>query len=156
MLSSGLVTAQNPSQSLIFEAIASGQMPPSRPLSPTDQETLRLWILGINNASTIPSPTPSPSPTPQPSGPQPTFSYIEKNILAVSCVACHSAKNSSKGVALDSYAAVLKTVNKKTPTASLLYQVSQAGSMPPRPRQVLNSEQLQLILTWISQGALNN
>ncbi|MNL40818.1 Planctomycete cytochrome C [compost metagenome] len=142
-------------------------MPPEHPLSFSEKETLRLWIASMNvNSPTPPAPpTPTPAPTPPPTptptppppaGPQATFSYIEKNILASSCVACHSAKTARGGVALDTYAAVLKTVNKKSPTKSLLYKETQSGSMPPRPRKVLNSEQLQLILTWIEQGALNN
>lgn len=130
-------------------------MPPDHPLPAAEKETLRLWIVGMNNGTPTPTPAPSPTPTPSP-GPQPTFTYIEKNILTASCVTCHSAKNSRGGVALETYAAVLKTVNKKTPTKSLLYSETQSGSMSPRPRQVLNSEQLRLILSWIEKGALNN
>lgn len=50
----------------------------------------------------------------------------------------------------------MKSVNKKSSTKSLLYTITQKGSMPPNPRQPLNSEELDLILTWIEQGAMNN
>lgn len=163
LIAAGLIAPGNPSQSLIFEEVEGGDMPPEHPLDAADREILRLWILGMNSSSPAPAPAPSPVPSPAPSatpappvGPQPTYSYIQKNILASSCVACHSAKNSRGGVALDTYASVLKTVNKKSPAKSLLYRETQSGSMPPRPRKVLNSDQLRLILTWIEQGALNN
>lgn len=161
MVQSGLIIPDSPSTSLIFNEISTRSMPPGGALSADEQSTIYQWILAANYSTgstpTAPSPTPNPSPSPAPSpNPVASFSYIEKTILTPTCTACHSGTSGSAGYSFDTYIRVMKAVNTKNPTASTLYTITHSGQMPPKSSQRLNSEQENLILQWIQEGAKNN
>ncbi len=74
---------------------------------------------------------------------------------------CHDAVTGKEGIVLTDYAAVMKTggINLQNPTDSKIYRVLNNGGddvMPPGPITPWNNSQKDALLTWISQGALNN
>lgn len=81
-----------------------------------------------------------------------TFNDISSRILQPKCVQCHSSSQSSAGVDLSSYTAVMRVVVRNSPNSSLLYRVTSSGSMPPDGPQ-LSASELQTINQWISNGA---
>ncbi|MGZ3768076.1 MAG: c-type cytochrome domain-containing protein [Bdellovibrio sp.] len=150
LFSSGLLIAGSPDSSPLFISIKSGVMPPSGALSTADQNTLRDFIIAAGaSGSGINQPPPPPTP-------EPTFTYIESQILGPKCTGCHNQTSAAAGYAFDTYTSTLKAVSKSTPTGSKLYTETQQGSMPPSPRTPLASDEVNLILTWIQNGALNN
>ena len=74
---------------------------------------------------------------------------------------CHDAITGKESIVLTDYAAVMKTggINLQNPASSAIYRVlSKSGEdrMPPSPAKAWSSDQSAALLTWISQGALNN
>lgn len=74
---------------------------------------------------------------------------------------CHDAVTGKEGLVLTDYAAVMKTggINLQNPAESKIYRVLSKGGddvMPPPPASPWSSTQQAALLTWISQGALNN
>jgi len=74
---------------------------------------------------------------------------------------CHSASNPQDGVNLTSYQAVMNSgvISAGSPGNSDLYEAITETDpdkiMPPPPRTPLTSQQIQMIQTWIQQGARN-
>lgn len=88
--------------------------------------------------STSPTPTPTPTPTPGPT-PTPTlvsYSATIQPILDKECNSCHP----TAGVNLSSYTGTKSVVNL----------------LPGMGSSHLTSSELQALMDWISQGALNN
>lgn len=74
---------------------------------------------------------------------------------------CHDAATGKEGLVLTDYAAVMKTggINLQNPAESKIYRVLSKGGddvMPPQPASPWSSNQKAALLTWITQGALNN
>ena len=82
-------------------------------------------------------------------------------ILQSRCVNCHGGNQTQKGLALKSYDSVMAgsengaVVIPGDANNSLLVQMIQNGKMPKRGPK-LTPSQLQVIVDWINQGALNN
>jgi hypothetical protein len=79
-------------------------------------------------------------------------------IFASRCSGCHGNQG---GLSLASYSDVMKggvigvVIVPSDPNNSLLYKYVSTGVMPKSGGQ-LTKEQVQIIMNWISQGALNN
>lgn len=77
------------------------------------------------------------------------------------CVNCHGGERTSKGLSLNSYNAVMAgsengpVVTPGDGANSTLAQMVANGKMPKRGPK-LTPDQVQLIVDWINQGALNN
>lgn len=77
------------------------------------------------------------------------------------CWECHSADNTELGLRLDSYEGVMQgsdygtVVEPGDPDGSLLVDMIAAGDMPEEGDPV-PPEQLEVIRTWIAEGAENN
>jgi len=94
--------------------------------------------------------------------------YFENDILpllASNCAysGCHDAASAQNGVILDTYANIINTgdVDPFDPEGSDLFDVitdpDPDDRMPPAgDSEPLSASQIQLIETWINQGALNN
>jgi hypothetical protein len=93
--------------------------------------------------------------------------YFENHILPLlqsSCAiaGCHDQNSAADGVILTDYNNIINTgdVEPLDPEDSDLYEVlvddDPDDRMPPPPRNPLTSGQIQLVYTWIAQGALNN
>jgi hypothetical protein len=92
--------------------------------------------------------------------------YFNRDILpllSASCArsGCHDAITQADGVRLTDYESVMQTADVRpgNPESSDLYEVLVEDDpdkrMPPSPNEPLTSTQIQLIFTWITQGALN-
>jgi hypothetical protein len=103
-----------------------------------------------------------PNPV-EPGQPEPpagvSFSKSVMPILAANCneAKCHGNVNPAKGIALTSYAGVMKQVRAGNATNSALYR-SITGARPKMPenRPALSSADVQTVKDWIGQGALDN
>ncbi len=92
--------------------------------------------------------------------------YFQNDILPLlnsSCAVsgCHDAITGMHHVVLTDYAAVMKTggINLQNPAESKIYRVLGKGGddiMPPSPASPWSHSQQEALLTWISQGAVNN
>ncbi len=93
--------------------------------------------------------------------------YFQNQILPIltsNCAmsGCHNAIDKKEGVDLSTYSAVIKTAEVKPFNAnkSELYEVLLETDpdkiMPRPPAAPLNATQIELIRTWINQGAKNN
>jgi len=74
---------------------------------------------------------------------------------------CHDAASAADGVVLTDYASVFSTADVRPgdPEGSDFYEVLVEDDpdkrMPPPPNETLNNDQIQMVYTWIQQGALN-
>lgn len=93
--------------------------------------------------------------------------YFQNQILPIltsNCAmsGCHNATDKKEGVDLSSYSAIIKTAEVKPFNAnkSELYEVlletDPSKIMPRPPAAPLSSTQIELIKTWINQGAKYN
>lgn len=82
-------------------------------------------------------------------------------ILKSRCANCHGANNPREGLIVITYASLMAgskngiVVIAGDPDNSLLIKQIQDGEMPKRGPK-LTPEQLQILIDWILQGALNN
>lgn len=71
---------------------------------------------------------------------------------------CHDAATAEEGIVLDSYQNIRREVKPGKPNDSELYEsITDSGDeiMPPPPNAPLSSSDIQLIKSWINQGAEN-
>lgn len=152
LLSSGLIIAGQPDNSLLIQSIEAKRMPPSGPLNAADQQVLRAWIAGGAQAPTIvPVVTPNP-----PAAPTPLTGTLEQNavtILQTTCYSCHGTI-ASGGISQINDPAHLISAGLITPgnaTTSTIYDAIVKGRMPPG--KMLNSADINVIKDWINAGA---
>jgi len=75
---------------------------------------------------------------------------------------CHGNGSARRGVNLSDYQNIINTggVNLSNPSSSMLYRVLIASDpneiMPPPPSDPFTQSQVDEVLRWIEQGALNN
>lgn len=111
--------------------------------------------------------TPDPDPKPEEKPCHPDTVYFRNDILPIfqsSCAmsGCHDAATAQEDVILDSYANIIATgdVRPGDPESSDVYEVITEDDldkrMPPPPASALPAAQIQMIHTWIMQGALDN
>jgi hypothetical protein len=131
--------------------------------------TLALGITACGGSDSSPT-TPSPAPEPL----QPTFTSIRTNVLSVRCVACHSGSGAPEGLNLEANVAYLNLVNARSAQRPALLRVAPgsaetsylihkldgrsdiAGLRMPQGGPFLSTGDIQVIRTWIDQGAQNN
>ena len=92
--------------------------------------------------------------------------YFQQDVLPLivsSCAmsGCHDAASAQDGVVLTSYTSIMNTGDVKAgqPNNSELYEVlveTDPDKIMPPPPASLTAAQIQLIKTWIQQGAQNN
>lgn len=89
-----------------------------------------------------------------------TFSSIQTNILNKSCISCHNATDLQGSLDLSTYAKVTQStsiVNTSSPSSSKLYtRVKNTAPLMPKNGSALADADTQVILDWITAGALNN
>lgn len=82
-------------------------------------------------------------------------------ILNSRCINCHGGEDTKKGLSFASYETLMAgsedgpVIVPGNAEDSLLVQLVSAGKMPKRGPQ-LTPQQLQIIIDWITAGALNN
>ncbi len=93
--------------------------------------------------------------------------YFTNNILPLfisNCAksGCHDVASHEEGIILDTYDHVINTgdIEPGRPSSGKIIDVVSSSDpdkkMPPPPNTSLNSNQINMITTWINQGALNN
>lgn len=83
-----------------------------------------------------------------------TFQVLQEKIFAKSCHRCHSGPAPDEGIDLSTFEATLSSgiVVVGEPNSSKLYRALASGRMPPRG--ALPPDQIELVQTWIAQGAI--
>ena len=90
-----------------------------------------------------------------------SFAQEVMPILERRCWECHSEENTELGLRLDSYEGIMQgsdygtVVEPGDPDGSLLVDMIAAGDMPEEGDPV-PPEELEVIKTWIAEGAENN
>lgn len=94
--------------------------------------------------------------------------YFQNSILPLlvsNCAKsdCHDAASHQEGIYADSYQHILNTIEGVTSTnwnnndlVRLATTTNQSKRMPPPPAAALTTDQINLIKTWVQQGAKNN
>jgi len=106
---------------------------------------------------------PTDSPTAEPVAVAELVSYSKdvQPIFQAKCIECHNSDRTSGGIDLSSYASLMNVTPANAvvvpgdASGSLLVSLIQDGSMPKRGSKVTNA-QLQKIIDWVNQGALDN
>ena len=149
-----VVAAGQPRESLLWEMIRDGEMPPEDEpqLTPVEMATLRKWIAG---GAQFEHP---------PDGRSSLTQHDIIPLLLLRCAACHGTRRQEGGLDLRTTAAILKggksgpAVVSGDPQASLLVRRIRAEEMPPRRELVAASvktmqpDELQRLEAWIAQG----
>lgn len=147
-----------PEQSPFYTSIRDGRMPKrSPPLSAEKAALVRTWIeAGAKEDETAVVP-PEVEP---PNTPEPTYTWISKNIFEAKCAGCHGGADPAGQTSFDSYATLLASAGETLkplvpgdPTASGIYVYTADGSMP-MDSDPLSAEEVKAISDWILAGAL--
>ncbi len=130
-------TLPDPSATAVEAAPAATQIPTDAPAAPTD------------------------SPAPQPQAGSVSFASDVLPIIESRCISCHGAERAEDGLDLTSYAALMAgsengaVLTPGDAENSLMVQLVQNGQMPKRGAK-LTPQQIQIIIDWINQGAVDN
>lgn len=143
----------NANSSLIIQVVVNGSMPPGKPLTNAEIDTMKSWI----NSFTSANPN---EPPPAPPGTMPlraTFTSINANILN-RCIVCHSSSGIRPQSDFNSYAAVIASgkVIAGSSATSEMYTKTLNYSMPQGPYDKLSYAELAVLKTWIDSGAPND
>jgi mono/diheme cytochrome c family protein len=146
-----------PQESLLYEMVHSGKMPPGKTekLGPEEVETIRRWIA-----------TGAPFASDRAEATQPAITQHDVlPILLRRCTVCHGPRRQEAGLDLRSRAAMLRggksgpAIVVGTPEKSLLLKKIHSGEMPPRRRIVevsikpIENAETDLLARWIALGA---
>lgn len=144
----------------IKDSVESNRMPKNRAkLSARELNLLVTWInaggprdgVTVQTPPVEPTPTPTPVPTPTPTEP-PTvvlisYQKVYQEVLRPRCISCHSAEGNNRGgINLETYENVFAAAAK-------IDNSIKTGSMPRPKNKPLTTEQKDLILKWIADGA---
>lgn len=149
-----VVVPGKPDESLLFEKVHSGAMPPKKDdrLAAAEVDLIRRWIAA--GADTGPAP-----------GREVLTQHDVLPILLRRCTACHGAHRQEGGLDLRTKAAMLKggksgaAIVVGKPDESRLIQKARAGQMPPKERLVeasvkpIEPGEIDTIARWIAAGA---
>ena len=73
-------------------------------------------------------------------------------ILRTNCLACHSEKNVTSGLSLETKESILKGGNRGPNTGLLLDAIRQTGDLKMPPGRKLNDQQVATVEKWIAMG----
>ena len=115
-----------------------------------------------------PSDPNNPDPPPATGFCNPDSVYFQNQILPIlvsNCTesGCHNALDREEDIVLDSYQSLVSTVENATQNdlqenklMRALLETDLDDRMPPSPKPALPQAQINLLKTWLAQGALNN
>lgn len=139
LLQMRLVVPGEPELSPLFQKIKTGDMPPGKPLSVEEVDTIKEWIVHLSD-----------DPNSNSGGGLVTvplaanFESLRVNVFLSKCNTCHINRN----VRIDTYANVMNAINNN----NLRSRVAGA-TMPPNNAPQLSAQERSLILQWIDSGA---
>jgi len=157
--SGNIVVPKMPDESLLFEMLHEGKMPPKdekeRPTA-GEIETIRRWIAdGAQHRD---------GDLADRAGQRGGYQEV-MSILRLRCTACHGRQKQESELQLTNLAAMLKggksgpAINPRDAAASKLVEKVRSGSMPPRDKMLyagvspMTDGELALIARWIDRGA---
>lgn len=149
LINSGHIIAGNPEASRIYIRMADGTMPPGGGVPLQEIADIYTWISNI----------PVTDQTPTIPALAPTYSSLHANIFFPKCVGCHNDTDPGRpggGYSMSTHLKVLDKVNIEDPTGSALYNEVFTGQMPPGSSPNLTAEEIEMVLQWINNGALND
>jgi mono/diheme cytochrome c family protein len=146
-----------PQESLLYEMVHSGKMPPGKAdkLGPAEVEIIRRWIVAGAPFASDGAGVASPVIT----------QHDVLPILLRRCTVCHGPRRQEAGLDLRSRAAMLHggksgpAIVVGKPEQSLLLKKIRSGEMPPRRRIIevsikpIEDAETKLLAQWIAQGA---
>jgi hypothetical protein len=169
-----LVKPGDPKGSRLFQVITdiNGEnfMPPNQPLPANLRDLIEVWIGQGALDTQCPSSSPDTSttgniPPPINYGDSVCFNQDVLPIFLSNCATagCHNTTSHVEGYALTDYTSIMSSeegIIPFNPESSKLFRVvTNVGSgdrMPPPPRSQLTSAQIDMLRTWINDGALNS
>lgn len=126
---------------IYYRTIEKKDMPPSS-LKPEQLAMLKTWLEAggpEKSSSSYSGPIQGPI----------TWDVIQKQVLAGSCLDCHSGTNPEAHLSLDNFESVKKNI-------SLIFEKSVIEqTMPLEPYPAMTEFQKQALMKWISQGMPN-
>ncbi|HEY0980988.1 PSD1 and planctomycete cytochrome C domain-containing protein [Schlesneria sp.] len=152
-----VIVAGKPEESLLFEVVHDGLMPPSNstePLTPEETGRLQEWIAGGARFS-------QPDVVAEPAITEREVSQI----MLLRCAVCHNGRVKEGGLDLRSRQSMLSggksgpAINLKRPSESLMLKKIHAGEMPPLRRlasasvKVIETAEVETVAKWIAAGA---
>ncbi len=165
------VSAGNPRNSKLYQVITDirgdNLMPPDHPLSQTNRTIIQVWIAQGAPELKCKADT-NGGGGGDGGGNQKSCSdsiYFAQKVLPLitsNCAWCHdgtSHGDEDNLFHLDSYETIRQYVNPSDPPSSKLYRVlGENGEdlMPPPPNPTINNADKSMLLTWITEGAMNN
>jgi mono/diheme cytochrome c family protein len=149
-----------PAESLLYEKVHGGTMPPARKdrLSEAEVETIRRWIAAESDSSARARRT---KPTEQ-------LTVTQHDVIPIllrRCTVCHGRHRQEGGLDLRSRAAMLRggksgpAMVLGKPESSAVIRKIRAGQMPPRDRLVeasvkpIEPAETDVLVRWIASGA---
>jgi|GEM_PF-4075508 len=88
-----------------------------------------------------------------------SLSSIRRVTLTPKCMGCHSGANPAAGFDVTDFGSISQRIDTANPEASELYQritSNDAAVRMPRGADPLDQDEIDEILTWITEGGLNN
>ena len=159
LLIAGLLTAcgsqstEAPASQPTEEIVPATEAPVNTPV-PTDTA-----VLPTDTPTEIPTEEPSPEPAPGTTGI--SFANEVMPIFQSRCLNCHGGERLEEGLSMRSYNDLMAgsdngfVINAGDANGSLLVEMLVQNKMPKKGPK-LTPPQIQLIIDWINQGALNN
>ena len=159
--SGAAIVPGKPDESLLYEKVHAGAMPPGKPdrLSEAEVKTIRLWIAG--GAKSRPDGGVPPTASPD-------TAITQHDVIPIvlrHCTVCHGPHRQEMGLDLRTRAAMLRggksgpAIVLGKPDESRLIQKCRAGQMPPRDRLVdasvkpIEPAEIDTLARWIAAGA---
>lgn len=150
LLGSGLVIPRYPELSPLYQVIAQGDMPPSKPLSQDEVNIINEWIkTGFQSGTTPVGNVPIVN-----TNLEPKFTSVFNNVIKPKCLGCHSNAGGNKGgVNLETYNSLRSfTTPGLSANSVLVIALSAGGKMSGR----VTANELSVIKQWIDAGSQNN
>ncbi len=138
------------------EAVVPATEAPTNPPAPTDTV-----VVPTNTAQPQPTKAPTTDPGTQVQAGTVSFSNDVAPIFKSRCANCHGGNQTQEGLSLLSYADLMKgsdngpVITPGDPGNSLLVDLVSSQQMPKRGPK-LTPDQIQIIVDWVTQGALDN
>lgn len=141
---------------------AQTEAPPTtpEPAAPTETVTAPTEVPATAQ-ETSPAQEPAPTSPEASSSATVSFSADVMPIFVDKCIQCHGVESKKEGLDMRTYDDLIKGSRKGAvlvpgnANESLFVQLIIAGEMPNRGEMV-TPEELQILMDWVNQGALNN
>jgi hypothetical protein len=164
------VTPGNPRKSTLYQVITNvgfgNMMPPDHPLSQENRTLIEVWIAqgAYNKKCKADVPNGGGGGGGEIKSCSDSIYFAQKilPLITSNCAWCHDGSPHGEEdnlFHLDSYETIRQYVDPSNPSSSKLYQVLSAGGedmMPPPPNPPVNATDKDMLLTWITEGAMNN